>query len=69
VSSSTANKVMIREAGPASNDGYVVPVVVAAAAAFGFVWQARQGRTRTTPGWSHRGCPNGYCATWMVKLR
>ena len=32
VNSSTANKVTIREAGPASNDGYVVPVVMAAAA-------------------------------------
>ncbi len=32
MSSSTNNKVTIREAGPTSNDGYVVPVVVAASA-------------------------------------
>jgi hypothetical protein len=47
VSSSTANKVTIREAGSASNDGYVVPVVMAAAASVRTCLADPQGRMRT----------------------
>jgi hypothetical protein len=57
VSSSTANKVTIREAGPVSKDGYVVPVVVAAAASVRTCLADPQGRMRTAPGMEPPGLP------------
>ena len=69
MSSSTANKVTIRETGPTSNDEYGVPVVVAASEAFGLVWQTPRGRMRTAPGMEPPGCPNRYCATWICSSR
>jgi hypothetical protein len=62
VSSSTANKVTIRETGPASKDRYVVPVVVvpvvvAAAASVRACLADPQGRMRTAPGIKPLGLP------------
>ena len=61
VSSSTANKATIREAGPASNDGYVVPVVMAAAASVRTCLADPQGRMRIAPWMEPPGLPERSC--------